>query len=179
MDEFLKIVNAKIITPQRIIKEGTVLIKNGLIESVGNKNVEVESAIEIDAAGLYLSPGFIDLHIHGGGGADFMDGTEEAFLTIAETHARYGSTALYPTTLTSERKDLLETLETFERANKKNTNGARLMGMHLEGPYFAMNQRGAQDPRYIRNPDPVEYKEIIEASSCVKRWSSAPSWKEP
>ncbi|MGN7783698.1 N-acetylglucosamine-6-phosphate deacetylase [Niabella sp. 22666] len=174
MDTFLKIVNAKIITPLRIIREGTVVIKNGLIESVGNKNIEVESAIEIDAAGLYLSPGFIDLHIHGGGGADFMDGTEEAFLTIAETHARYGTTALYPTTLTSEKRDLLETLETFERATKKNTNGAQLMGMHLEGPYFAMNQRGAQDPRYIRNPDPAEYKEVIEASSSIKRWSSAP-----
>ncbi|MGE9310946.1 N-acetylglucosamine-6-phosphate deacetylase [Niabella sp. CJ426] len=174
MDTFLKIVNAKIITPQRIIREGTVVIKNGLIESVGNKNIEVESATAIDAAGLYLSPGFIDLHIHGGGGADFMDGTEEAFLTIAETHARYGTTALYPTTLTSEKKDLLETLETFESATKKNTNGAQLMGMHLEGPYFAMNQRGAQDPRYIRNPDPAEYKEVIEASSSIKRWSSAP-----
>ncbi len=174
MDTFLKIVNAKIITPQRIINEGTVIIKNGLIESVGNKNIEVESAIEIDAAGLYLSPGFIDLHIHGGGGADFMDGTEEAFLTIAKTHARYGTTAMYPTTLTSEKRDLLETLEAFERADTKNTNGAQLMGMHLEGPYFAMNQRGAQDPRYIRNPDPAEYKAIIEASSSIKRWSSAP-----
>ncbi len=174
MDEFLKIVNAKIITSQRIINEGVVVIKNGLIESVGSKNIAIEGAAAIDAAGLYLSPGFIDLHIHGGGGADFMDGTEEAFLTVAQTHARYGTTAMYPTTLTSEKKDLLETLETFERANKKNTNGARLMGMHLEGPYFAMNQRGAQDPRYIRNPDPVEYKEIIEASSSVKRWSSAP-----
>ena len=174
MDTFLKIVNAKIITPQRMINEGIVVIKNGLIESVGNKNIAIEGAAEIDAAGLYLSPGFIDLHIHGGGGADFMDGTDEAFLTIAETHARYGTTALYPTTLTSEKKDLLETLEIFERANKKNTNGAQLMGMHLEGPYFAMNQRGAQDPRYIRNPDPAEYKEVIEASSSIKRWSSAP-----
>lgn len=174
MDEFLKIVNAKIITPQRIVNEGTVVIKNGLIESVGSKNIAVEGAAEIDAAGLYLSPGFIDLHIHGGGGADFMDGTDEAFLTIAETHARYGTTALYPTTLTSEKKDLLETLEIFERANDKNIKGAQLMGMHLEGPYFAMNQRGAQDPRYIRNPDPAEYKEIIEASTSIKRWSSAP-----
>lgn len=174
MDQVLKIINAKIITPHRIINEGTVIVKNGLIESVGDKNISIEGAAEIDAGGLYLAPGFIDLHIHGGGGADFMDGTEEAFLTIAETHARYGTTALYPTTLTSEKKDLLETLELFERANKKNSNGAQLMGMHLEGPYFAMNQRGAQDPRYIRNPDPAEYKAIIEASSSIKRWSSAP-----
>ncbi|MCH5716627.1 N-acetylglucosamine-6-phosphate deacetylase [Niabella hibiscisoli] len=174
MDTFLKIVNAKIITPQDIVNDGIVVIKNGLIESIDNKNIEIDGAAEIDAAGLYLSPGFIDLHIHGGGGADFMDGTEEAFLTIAETHARYGTTAMYPTTLTSEKKNLLETLKVFERANKRNTNGAQLMGMHLEGPYFSMNQRGAQDPRYIRNPDPAEYKEVVEASSSIKRWSSAP-----
>ncbi|WP_114791930.1 N-acetylglucosamine-6-phosphate deacetylase [Niabella yanshanensis] len=174
MDRFLKIVNAKVITSQGIVNEGVVTVKNGLIESVGNKNIDIEGAVEIDAAGLYLSPGFIDLHIHGGGGADFMDGTAEAFLTIAQTHARYGTTAMYPTTLTSEKKDLLETLQVFERANKRNDNGAQLMGMHLEGPYFSMSQRGAQDPRYIRNPDPAEYKEVVAASASIKRWSSAP-----
>jgi N-acetylglucosamine-6-phosphate deacetylase len=62
-------------------------------------------------------------------------------------------------------------------ASTKNTNGSQFLGMHLEGPYFAMNQRGAQDPQYIRNPDPNEYKEILTRSSCVKRWSAAPELK--
>jgi N-acetylglucosamine-6-phosphate deacetylase len=115
--------------------------------------------------------------VHGGGGYDFMDGTKEAFLKIAETHALYGTTAMLPTTLTSEKKDLLQTLELYEEANKKNTDGAQFIGMHLEGPYFALNQRGAQDPKYIRDPDPKEYKEILQFSSSIKRWSAAPELK--
>ena len=173
----IKIYNGKIITPSRIIANGTVLVTGGTITAVAEGNIAFEEAIEIDAKGNYISPGFIDIHVHGGGGHDFMDGSEEAFLKIAETHAQYGTTAMLPTTLTSEKEDLLKTLEFYEQANKKNTNGAQFIGMHLEGPYFALNQRGAQDTRYIRDPDPVEYKEILARSSSVKRWSAAPELK--
>ncbi len=65
-------------------------------------------------------------------------------------------------------------LEVYKDANRNNVKGAQFLGMHLEGPYFAMNQHGAQDPRYIRNPDPSEYREILSRSSCIKRWSAAP-----
>lgn len=177
MSNYLKIVNAQIVTPYRIIQNGTLVAKNGKIVSAGDKPVEINGATEIDAQGLYLAPGFIDLHVHGGGGHDFMDGTPEAFLAIAETHARYGTTAMYPTTLTSEKKDLLSTLDAYAIANNKNHKGAQLMGMHLEGPYFALNQRGAQDPRYIREPDPEEYMSVIAHSNCIKRWSAAPELK--
>ncbi|MCF2445686.1 N-acetylglucosamine-6-phosphate deacetylase [Dyadobacter sp. CY345] len=172
-----KIFNGKILTPHREINGGCVIIENGKILEVSEKNIEVSDAFEIDADGKYIAPGFIDLHIHGGGGADFMDGTEEAFLTIAATHARYGTTSMVPTTLTSEKKDLLKTLDLYEVANKNNNKGAQFLGMHLEGPYFAMNQRGAQDPRYIRDPDPAEYKEVIAHSSSITRWSAAPELK--
>jgi N-acetylglucosamine-6-phosphate deacetylase len=103
-----------------------------------------------------------------------MDGTAEAFLIIAETHAKYGTTAMYPTTLTAEPEDLVATLNAFETANKKNTKGATLLGMHLEGPYFAMNQKGAQDPRFIRNPDKSEYENLIKNYKTISRWSAAP-----
>ncbi|MCF0056913.1 N-acetylglucosamine-6-phosphate deacetylase [Dyadobacter sp. CY356] len=172
-----KIFNGKILTPHRIIHGGCVIIENGIIREVSEKNIEVSEAIEIDAHGKYIAPGFIDLHIHGGGGSDFMDGTEEAFLTIAETHARYGTTSMVPTTLTSEKEDLLKTLDLYEIAKKNNKKGAQFLGMHLEGPYFAMAQRGAQDPRYIRDPDPEEYKEVLAHSSSITRWSAAPELK--
>jgi N-acetylglucosamine-6-phosphate deacetylase len=172
-----KIFNGKILTPHRIISGGCVIIENGIIREVSEKNIEIAGATEIDARGKYIAPGFIDLHIHGGGGADFMDGTEEAFLTIAEIHARYGTTAMVPTTLTSEKEDLLKTLDLYETANKNNTKGAQFLGMHLEGPYFAMSQRGAQDPRYIRDPDPAEYQEVLAHSSSITRWSAAPELK--
>jgi N-acetylglucosamine-6-phosphate deacetylase len=172
----IKIFNGKIITPQGI-KNGTVVITNDKISEVTESNVDIASAIEIDAKGNYVSPGFIDIHVHGGGGYDFMDGTEEAFLKVAELHARYGTTSMLPTSLSSTKEAMLKTLEAYESANKKNVNGSQFLGMHLEGPYFAMNQRGAQDPRYIRDPDPSEYEDILSRSSSVKRWSIAPELK--
>ena len=175
--EQLKICNANIITPHTIIENGTILVADKKIIAVSEKNIEAEDAIVIDAKGKYVSPGFIDIHVHGGGGHDFMDGNETAFLKIAELHARYGTTAMLPTTLTSSKEELLQTLAIYESAHKKNTNGAQFLGMHLEGPYISMNQRGAQDGRYIRNPDPNEYQEIISSTSCIKRWSSAPELK--
>ncbi|WP_428654331.1 N-acetylglucosamine-6-phosphate deacetylase [Runella sp.] len=170
----IKLTNGIILTPFRAIKNGTVIIENGQILGVHEGNVEVSDATEIDAQGQYIAPGFIDIHVHGGGGFDFMDGTVEAFLKIAELHAQYGTTSLVPTTLTAEKEDLLQTLDVYEKATRSNTNGAAFLGMHLEGPYFALSQRGAQDPRYIRNPDPVEYEEILNHSSSIVRWSAAP-----
>jgi len=170
----LKIYNGQVITPSGIIAGGTVLVDNGKIIEVSANDINAPGAREIDANGKYISPGFIDIHLHGGGGHDFMDNTVEAFLSIANTHARYGTTAMLPTTLTSSKEDLLETLRVYELADKVNINGSQFIGMHLEGPYFALNQCGAQDPRYIRNPDPEEYKEILSGTSVIKRWSAAP-----
>lgn len=173
----IKIVNGKILTPYRIIPNGSVLITGGIITAVSEGNIDVSDAIEIDAKGNYIAPGFIDIHVHGGGGHDFMDGSENAFLKAAETHARYGTTSMSPTTLTSEKEDLMKTLELYETADRNNVNGAQFIGMHLEGPYFAMSQRGAQDPRYIRDPDPAEYMDILARTNVVTRWSAAPELK--
>ena len=172
--KIIKIINARVITPDGIIPHGTVIIKDGSIAEIRETNPEISDATEIDAAGRYLSPGFIDIHVHGGGGYDFMDGTEEAFHEIARFHAKHGTTALTPTTLSSDKKSILDTLTLYEKASLNNHDGAGFIGMHLEGPYFAMNQRGAQDPRFIRNPDPEEYMEILAASNAIARWSIAP-----
>ncbi len=173
----LKIYNGKLITPYRVIKNGTILIRDGVIADVVTGTIDYADAIEIDAGGKYIAPGFVDIHVHGGGGYDFMDNTEDAFLKIAQTHARYGTTTMVPTTLTSSISDLLETITCFEKADKKNVAGAQFLGMHLEGPYFSMNQRGAQDPRYIRDPDPQEYQNILSQTNVIKRWSAAPELK--
>src|SRR5690606_29703084 len=112
-----KIINAKAIMPNRIIKDCCMVLGDGKIVDLGTGNIDVPHAEVIDAEGLFVAPGFIDLHIHGGGGHDFMDNTVEAYLAIAETHARFGTTAMCPTTLTAEKKDLLRTLEVYEQAN--------------------------------------------------------------
>jgi N-acetylglucosamine-6-phosphate deacetylase len=175
--ERLKITNGRIITPFRIIPKGTVVITGNKITDICEGEMGVSDAVEIDAGGRYVSPGFIDIHVHGGGSFDFMDGDGEGFLRIAELHARYGTTSMVPTTLTSEKEHLVNTLDLYEQAHKNNKYGAEFLGLHLEGPYFAMNQRGAQDPRYIRDPDPQEYREILQRSALIARWSAAPERK--
>jgi|SRR5690554_750842 len=173
----LQIINGRIITPFKIIPKGTVLVTGNKITAVREGKVETEGAEIIDAQGKYVSPGFIDIHVHGGGGHDFMDGEGEGFLRIAELHAKFGTTSMVPTTLTSEKEHLIETLDLYEQAHKNNKKGAQFLGLHLEGPYFAMSQRGAQDPRYIRDPDPQEYKEILQRADLIARWSAAPERK--
>jgi len=166
--------NGKIITPYRNLGLGYVVIEGGKILEVGAGEIELSNATVIDAQGAYIAPGFIDLHTHGAGNADFMDATVEAYLQAARTHAMHGTTLLYPTTLTSTNNLLFNTFDIYKEAKAKNTEGAGFGGIHLEGPYFAYEQRGAQDPRFLRNPDPKEYLEILERSDDIARWSIAP-----
>lgn len=177
MVERLKISNGPIITPDKILYGSSLFVEDGKISAIEPTDTSFPDSRVIDVKGHYISPGFMDIHIHGGGGFDFMDGTVEAFLNIAQTHAKHGTTSMLPTTLTCEKEDLTQTLEAYSQACLENTQGAHFVGMHLEGPYFALSQRGAQDPKYIRDPDPKEYKEIMESYPFIKRWSAAPELK--
>src|ERR1700739_3655379 len=130
----LKIYNGQVITPGGILKGGSVLVADGKIAEVSANNIDAPDAKAIDAGGKYISPGFIDIHIHGGGGHDFMDNTIEAFLGVAELHVKHGTTAMLPTTLSCEKADLLDTLRVYEEANKLNNKGSQFIGIHIEGP---------------------------------------------
>lgn len=168
--------NGKIIFSDRIEENFSIVCENAKIADI-LKSEDVFPANEdtaIDAQGNYISAGFIDIHTHGGGGHDFMDGTIEAYLGAAEKHAQHGTTSLLPTTLTSTTDELIKTFAIYKEANRLNTKGAKFLGLHLEGPYFAYNQRGAQDPKYLRNPDPKEYNMILGESEDIVRWSLAP-----
>jgi N-acetylglucosamine-6-phosphate deacetylase len=180
-----KIHNGRVLTPEGVIPRGTVVVRDGLIDAVVEGDAEMggagaggEAAVEgvkvIDAGGRYVAPGLIDIHVHGGGGHDFMDGTVEAFLGVAALHARYGTTAMLPTTLTCPIEKLFQILDVYPEAKRGNVAGAQFLGLHLEGPYLAMNQRGAQDARYLRNPDRGEYLEILARCPDIRRWSAAP-----
>lgn len=165
--------NGRVITPNETIS-GYVLVEDGVIKEIGEGEYAAEADKVIDAEGCYVSPGFIDLHTHGAGGADFMDGTVEAFLVAAKMHAAHGATLVYPTTLTSSNEVLFDTFVTYEQAVEQNTEGAVFGGLHLEGPYFNPLQAGAQDPRYLRNPDPADYLEILSRSNNIARVSFSP-----
>lgn len=156
------------------IFEADVLVRDGKIVAVDN-TIEANDAEIIDAAGRYVSAGFIDIHTHGGGGADFMDGTVEAYSTAVATHAQHGTTLLYPTTLSSTTESLHEAMQQYKRALAANPKGAKMGGLHLEGPYFAFEMKGAQDPRYLREPQHEEYMALLEeADGVIARWSLAP-----
>lgn len=169
------IINGNIITPKGIINGGCILISGGKITDILPTMPSLnDGIITIDAKGEYVAPGFIDMHTHGAGNADFMDGTTEAYLTAARMHVIHGTTLLYPTTLTSTNNLLYETFETYKDAVRLNNDGAQFGGLHLEGPYFSPLQSGAQDKSYLRNPVPAEYLDILKHSDDIARWSFAP-----
>ena len=174
--EKLIITNGTIIFPDRMEENKAIVCQGGKITAIlpVSELKPDETAIIVDAKGNYVSAGFIDIHTHGGGGHDFMDATVEAYLGAAETHAKYGTTALLPTTLASTTEELIKTFSVYEKAVEQNKKGAKFIGLHLEGPYFAYNQRGAQDPKYLRNPEPEEYNYILSQSGNIVRWSLAP-----
>jgi len=169
-----QILHGRLLMPDHIIPDGSVWVENGRIVAVHTGEVRWPGADTYDARGCYVSPGFIDIHVHGGGGHDFMDGTPEAFHSIARLHARHGTTSMLPTTLTADTQGILDTIDAYEAASRQPTGGARFLGLHLEGPYFALAQRGAQDPKHIRDPDPAEYLRILSHSQSIRRWSVAP-----
>lgn len=166
------ITNGRIITPGGVV-DGWLLYEDGKILEIGAGESPVADEV-IDAGGRYVSPGFIDIHTHGAGGSDYMDGTVEAYLTAAKMSARHGATLVYPTTLTSSNEVLFETFDLYEEASASNTEGAAFGGLHLEGPYFNLVQAGAQDPRYLRNPQSEDYMEILSRSKNIARWSFSP-----
>ncbi|MBQ8310316.1 MAG: N-acetylglucosamine-6-phosphate deacetylase [Clostridia bacterium] len=163
----------------RVIRDGK--IRNEDIYFADGKMLSLREAILIgvpdeiiDAKGNYVSAGFIDLHVHGGGGHDFLDGTVEAFKGAAEFHGKHGTTAMCPTATSGPFEDMVKMFNAYKEVAKNGCDGSDFIGMHMEGPYFALSQMGAQDPNFIRDPDPEEYGKLLAASDDIVRWSIAP-----
>jgi N-acetylglucosamine-6-phosphate deacetylase len=168
--------NARVLTPFRTIPRGGVMVEDGSIREVfiGEPAGIREGDRLIDVQGRYVAPGFIEIHTHGAGGHDFMDGTLEAVLEVCRMHLRHGTTSIYPSTLTSTDAELATNLENIRTAMGVREGMPHILGVHLEGPYFSMEQKGAQDSRYIRNPDRREYLGILERFNFIHRWTVAP-----
>jgi N-acetylglucosamine-6-phosphate deacetylase len=116
-----------------------------------------------------LAPGFIDVHVHGGDGADFMDGTDEAAARVAAFHATQGTTALAATTLSGSREDLQRAVTSIARVSRERLRGAEICGLHLEGPYINRDRAGAQDPASIR-PANIDEVTMLHALAPHLRW---------
>ena len=167
--------NAKIVLPDTIHGNWYLAESQGKIFELGPMEKAPQNKETIDCKGLYLSPGFIDTHCHGGGGHDFMDGTPQAMAAAAKMHLLHGTTTILPTTITSSDDDLFRVIEKFLEVRKIHDNMPCMPGLHLEGPYFNSRQAGAQNPAYLRYPAPDHYNRIIDAAEgTILRWSLAP-----
>lgn len=170
----LKIINGKILTPGGIVSGGYVLVQAGKIVEISESNQEITGAVELDVQGNYIAPGCIDIHIHGGGGHDFLEATPEAFYAITEAHARYGMTAMYPTLAAASVDTFYQAIQCCKHVMSHPGNGAQVMGLHLEGNYLNTIMKGGQDPLYVYPPDPNEYEVLLDKTDCIKRWSASP-----
>lgn len=169
---FKQIINGRILTPQGWLEGGSVIVEDGKIAEVSNNNFAIEGAEIIDAKGCAIVPGGIEMHVHGGGGRDFMEGEEEAFRVAVDAHMQYGTTSIFPTLSSSTVPMIEKACETCTKLMAE--PNSPILGLHLEGPYFNPKQAGAQIPEWIKAPVKEEYEYLLEKWPCLKRWDEAP-----
>ena len=149
----LAITNATIITPSRTIRRGTTLVRFGHIEAVGESaavTIPVGSAV-LDASGLLLAPGFIDLQLNGGFGNDFTRNPYSLW-RVADQLPQHGVTAFLPTIITSPLSTVRLAQEILYSGPPEGFNGSRAIGLHVEGPFLNPAKRGAHNPDHLRPP---------------------------
>ena len=169
---FKQIINGRILTPQGWLEGGSVIVEDGKIAEVSNNNFAIEGAEIIDAKGCDIVPGGIEMHVHGGGGRDFMEGEEEAFRVAIDAHMQYGTTSIFPTLSSSTVPMIEKACETCTKLMAE--PNSPILGLHLEGPYFNPKQAGAQIPEWIKAPVKEEYEYLLDKWPCLKRWDEAP-----
>lgn len=153
--------NVKLIFTDSIVP-GSVVIQNGKIYKIFlNHNPIYEGEI-LDGEGLYLSPGFIDIHIHGASNHDTMDASYEGIIEISNTLLKHGVTSFLPTTMTCSKEDIRNALKNIYQIIKDNTSPNNILGVHLEGPFISKERIGAQNPEFLLEPSIDNFKEIVE-----------------
>jgi N-acetylglucosamine-6-phosphate deacetylase len=168
-------IGGTIILPDRMLRSGAVETTGERITGVYETSPKLQSdQAVVDLQGGYLCPGFIDLHVHGGAGADFMDGTVEAFKTICQAHARHGTTSLCPTTTVARHEQHLAFLETCRRLKQGGAGSASILGAHFYGPYFAVEARGCHPAAAVRAPAPAEFQQYLEFADAIATATVAP-----
>ncbi len=177
--------NGCVVLADSVLDDGYVIVQNGLITAVGRRgdlpNSFLGSVVDQrNLAGNYIVPGFVDIHVHGGGGADFMDGEPAAVERAIETHARHGTTSLFPTTTTGSQTAIQAMLGAVSDCQSRwnPQMGSRISGVHLYGPYFAADKVGCHDPQGRRNPTLDEYagyfdSGLVRVATCAAELDGA------
>src|SRR5581483_136080 len=163
-----------IVLADQLIENGRVEIRDDLIQTVGPADGTAAAGDGVDLEGGYLCPGFVELHAHGGRGHDFMDGDEEGFRIICQTHARHGTTSICPTSTVATHEKHMRFLQLCQKLRREGTGGARILGAHFYGPYFATAARGAHPATGLRPPDPREYEQYLEFADGIATATIAP-----
>ena len=145
-----QIFNGQILTPQGWLKGGSVVTDGNKIAAILTSELPIEGAERIDAKGASIVPGGIEMHVHGGGGRDFMEGTVEAFREAVDAHLQYGTTAIYPTLSSSTVPMIEKAVEACQEL--MNEPDSPIMGLHLEGPYTNSRVDQVARPRGVYPP---------------------------
>ena len=164
-----KISGGRIVTDTEVISSN-LYINDGKILAITQEDLPCDT--EISADGKYVAPGFVEIHTHGAGGYDFLDNTRKAYQAIAKAHAEHGTTALVATVTSSTKEDMEKAIRIY--GSLEESEGASILGLHFEGPYFAPNQKGAQEERFLRAFTPEEYEPLSKGTSSILRWTGAP-----
>lgn len=164
--------NGIIVTDGKVAGGFDILTEDGKIVDVVAAGTVKDGEI-VDLKGNYISAGFIEIHCHGGGGAEFIDATPEAFKTACDIHAAHGTRVIYPTISATDYDTMVRVLECARKV--KDECSLEIGGVHLEGPYFALEMCGGQAPGIVRDIDREEYTALLENySDIIARWSYAP-----
>ena len=174
-----RLLNATVILPDRLIPGGALDVEDGRLTRVGRlDDLPRWSGATIDANGDFVAPGFVDLHVHGGDNADFMDGTIDAFEAVVRAHTRHGTTSIVATSTVARHDQTLRFLEntrTLQRRGAEPARGlARTIGAHLYGPYFNEEKVGCHPKDPARPPIPEEYEQYLEFADVMLTATCAP-----
>ncbi len=170
------IFTGSIILPDRVLRDGVVVCNDDRITAVGRRDeIPIPAGVNvIDSEGGFIAPGYVDIHVHGGAGADFMDGTSEAVIVATRAHAKHGTTSIFPTTTTGSSQQIAAMLQACKsvRDRWQVSDGARIAGAHFYGPYFAEDKVGCHSAAGRRDPDAAEYQEhfdqgIVRIATCA------------
>lgn len=170
----LALTDGRIVLPDRLVTGQALLVEGGIIRGLVDPAALDATVERLDVGGRYVAPGLIDIHIHGAVGHTFNEPTAEAFGAIAETCAGRGVTSLLATIATAGIPDLEASLRMTRDWMARERPGAAVLGAHLEGPYFAMGQKGAQDPKHIRTPDDGTVDALLAHHEVMRIMTFAP-----
>lgn len=163
------VLRGRIVLEDGILEDGIVAMEGETIQYVGPPLAEYRQAAEYIRTDGYIWPGLIDIHIHGAGGSDVMDGTPEAIATISRTLMRFGVTGFLATTVTGNKPQLERAMSNVVNQAPYLVDGAEVLGIHLEGPWICPERCGAQNPEFIVDPGPEDAAWAMDKSEGTLR----------